>query len=82
MKNNKNILVLFILLYLYIHIILLFLMGLLIGDGTAKSTVTFDVIAISTVNNSLVSFYDITVLPFEYADYPIYQISDGETINC
>ena len=53
-----------------------------IGDGTAKSTVTFDVIAISTVNNSLVSFYDITVLPFEYADYPIYQISDGETINC
>ena len=30
MKNNKNILVLFILLYLYIHIILLFLMGLLI----------------------------------------------------
>ena len=30
MKNNKNILILFILLYLYIHIILLFLMGLLI----------------------------------------------------
>ena len=37
MKNNKNILVLFILLYLYIHIILLFLMGLLIINSTKNT---------------------------------------------
>ena len=28
------------------------------------------------------SYYDITVLPFEYSDVPLYHINDGESVDC
>ena len=54
----------------------------IIGDGTSKYDITIEIIATSKMINSLVSYFEITVLPYEYSEYPLYHISDGESINC
>ena len=54
----------------------------IIGDGTYKYDITIEIIAFSTMVNSLVSYFEITVLPYEYSEYPLYRISDGESVNC
>ena len=53
-----------------------------IGDGITKQNITFEVCAISTNPNPYLSLFEITVLPFEFSKYPIYQISDKKTIDC
>ena len=53
-----------------------------IGDGKTKYTITIDVVAISTNPDPYLSFYDITVMPFEYSDYPLNYIYDGQIISC
>ena len=53
-----------------------------IGDGTTKYTITIDVVAISTNPDPYLSFYDITVMPFEYSNYPLNYINDGQIISC
>ena len=53
-----------------------------IGDGSKTYDITFNIRATTTKQNSLVSYFDITVLPFEYSNVPLYYINDGESVNC
>ena len=53
-----------------------------IGDGITKQNITFEVSAISTNPNPYLSLFEITVLPFEFSQYPIYPISDKNSIDC
>ena len=53
-----------------------------IGDGTTKYNMTLDIIATSTNPDPYMSFFEITVIPFEYYDVPIYYLNNGETIDC
>ena len=54
----------------------------IIGDGTIKYNITIEVVAVSNKHNSLLSYYDITVLPFEYSNFPINYINSAQTFNC
>ena len=53
-----------------------------IGDGTTRYNMTLEIIAISTNPDPYMSFFEITVIPFEYYDVPIYYLNNGETIDC
>ena len=53
-----------------------------IGDGTTKYNITIEVIAISTQPDPFISYFEITVIPFIYGDYPVYYIKNENTINC
>ena len=53
-----------------------------IGDGKTKKTITIEVIAISTHPDPYLSFYEIKVIPFEFSEYPLNYIYDGQMISC
>ena len=54
----------------------------IIGDGSSKENITIDIIAISTNPDPFLSHYEITVLPFDFSNYPINLISNGLSIDC
>ena len=45
-------------------------------------SITIDIVATSTNLDPYLSFFEITVLPFEYANFPINYIKDEESIDC
>ena len=53
-----------------------------IGDGTVNYNITIKITATSTISESFLSLFEITVVPFDVEEFPIYYIKDGETIDC
>ena len=50
--------------------------------GETKENITIEIVAISTNPDPYLSYFEITVLPFEFSNYPLYYISDKKSINC